>query len=110
MAPLVWLIGIPWAEAQTAGSLMGVKTVLNELLAYIELAGLPDEALSPRSRVIMTYALCGFANFGSLGIMIGGLGALVPERRGEVVALGMKSILAGTLATLMTGAVVALVL
>jgi CNT family concentrative nucleoside transporter len=110
MAPVVWLIGIPWAEAQTAGSLMGVKTVLNELLAYIDLAKLPEEALSPRSRLIMTYALCGFANFGSLGIMIGGLGALVPERRGEVVALGMKSILAGTLATLMTGAVVALVL
>jgi CNT family concentrative nucleoside transporter len=110
MAPLVWLIGVPWAEAQTAGSLMGIKTVLNELLAYIELAGLPDEALTPRSRVIMTYALCGFANFGSLGIMIGGLGALVPERRSEVVALGIKSIYAGTLATLMTGAVVGLVL
>jgi len=110
MAPVVWLIGIPWAEAQTAGSLMGVKTVLNELLAYIDLAKLPDEALSPRSRLIMTYALCGFANFGSLGIMIGGLGALAPERRGEVVALGIKSILAGTLATLMTGAVVGLVL
>lgn len=106
MAPVVWLIGIPWAEAQTAGALMGVKTILNEFLAYIELAGLPDGALSDRSRLIMTYALCGFANFGSLGIMIGGLGAMAPERRGEIVALGMKSILAGTLATLMTGAIV----
>jgi CNT family concentrative nucleoside transporter len=110
MAPVVWLIGIPWAEAETAGALMGVKTVLNELLAYLELAGLPEGALSDRSRLIMTYALCGFANFGSLGIMIGGLGAMAPERRGEIVALGIKSILAGTLATLMTGAVVGILL
>ncbi|MEA3277326.1 MAG: nucleoside transporter C-terminal domain-containing protein [Pseudomonadota bacterium] len=106
MAPVVWLIGIPWAEAQTAGALMGVKTVLNELLAYLQLASLPTEELSERSRLIMTYALCGFANLGSLGIMIGGLGAMAPERRSEIVAMGMKSILAGTLATLMTGAVV----
>lgn len=110
MAPVVWLIGVPWAEAQTAGALMGVKTILNEFIAYLELAALPPEALSERSRLIMTYALCGFANFGSLGIMIGGLGAMAPGRRGEIVALGMKSILAGTLATLMTGAVVALLL
>lgn len=110
MAPVVWLIGIPWAEAQTAGALMGVKTILNELIAYMELAKLPEGALSERSRLIMTYALCGFANFGSLGIMIGGLGAMAPERRGEIVALGMKSILAGTLATLMTGAVVGMLL
>jgi CNT family concentrative nucleoside transporter len=106
MAPVAWLIGIPWAEAQTAGALMGIKTVLNELLAYIELAAVPEEALSERSRLIMTYALCGFANLGSLGIMLGGLGAMVPERRGEIAVLGMKSILAGTMATLMTGAVV----
>jgi CNT family concentrative nucleoside transporter len=106
MAPVVWIIGIPWAEARTAGSLMGVKTVLNELLAYIELAALPDGALSTRSRLIMTYALCGFANLGSLGIMLGGLGAMAPERRAEIAALGMKSVLAGTMATLMTGAVV----
>ncbi len=110
MAPLVWLIGIPWGEATTAGALMGLKTVLNELVAYVELAALPEGALSPRSRLIMTYALCGFANLGSLGIMIGGLGALAPERRDEIVSLGMRSILAGTLATLMTGAVVALLL
>jgi CNT family concentrative nucleoside transporter len=109
MAPVVWSIGIPWSEAQTAGALMGVKTILNELIAYLELAQLPSEALSERSRLIMTYALCGFANLGSLGIMIGGLGALVPQRRDEIVALGMKSILSGTLATLMTGAIVALI-
>jgi CNT family concentrative nucleoside transporter len=110
MAPVVWLIGIPWSEAQVAGSLMGVKTILNELIAYIELAGTPPAELSERSRLIMTYALCGFANLGSLGIMIGGLGAMVPARRDEIVALGLRSILAGTMATLMTGAVVALIL
>lgn len=110
MAPVVWTIGIPWSEARLAGSLMGVKTVLNELIAYLDLAGVSDRELSDRSRVILTYALCGFANLGSLGIMIGGLGAMVPQRREEIVALGMKSILAGTMATLMTGAVVALVL
>lgn len=106
MAPVVWLIGIPWSEAQVAGSLMGIKTILNELLAYLELAAVPETALSDRSRLIMTYALCGFANLGSLGIMLGGLGAMAPERRAEIAALGMRSILAGTLATLMTGAVV----
>lgn len=104
-APLAWLTGIPWAEAQTAGALLGVKTVLNEFVAYLQLAALPPEALSERSRLIMTYALCGFANLGSLGILIGGLGTLAPERRLEVVALGPKCIVAGTLATLMTGAV-----
>jgi CNT family concentrative nucleoside transporter len=106
MAPIVWLMGIPWAETQTAGSLMGTKTILNELLAYLDLAHLPENALSPRSRLIMTYAMCGFANFGSLGIMIGGLGSMVPERRNEIVSLGMRSIVSGTLATCMTGALV----
>ncbi len=106
MAPVVWLLGVPWAEAHIAGSLMGTKTVLNELLAYLQLAQLPEGALSERSRLIMTYALCGFANFGSLGIMIGGMGAMCPERRGEIVALGMRSIVAGTLATCMTGAMI----
>jgi len=106
MAPVVWLFGIPWAEAPTAGYLMGTKTILNELLAFLELAKLPEGALDPRSRLIMTYALSSFANFGSLGILIGGLGSLASERRDEVVALGMKSLLAGTLATCMTGAVI----
>ncbi|MEY6431853.1 nucleoside transporter C-terminal domain-containing protein [Thioalkalicoccus limnaeus] len=106
LAPAVWLIGIPWSEAVTAGSLMGIKTVLNELVAYLALADLPAEALSDRSRLIMTYALCGFANLGSLGIMIGGLGAMAPERRSEIVGLGLKAVFGGTLATLMTGAVV----
>jgi concentrative nucleoside transporter, CNT family len=106
MAPIVWLFGIPWPQAQTAGYLMGTKTILNELLAFLEMAKLPAEALDPRSRLIMTYALSSFANFGSLGILIGGLGSLAPERRDEVVALGMKALVAGTLATCMTGAVI----
>jgi len=107
LSPLAWLAGVPWAEAQAAGALLGTKTVLNELVAYIDLA---RGELSERSRLLMTYALCGFANFGSLGIMIGGLGTMCPERRAEVVALGMKSIVAGTLATCFTAASVALIL
>ena len=106
MAPLVWLAGIPWTESVSAGALMGTKTVLNEFIAYFDMAALPAESLSPRSRLIMTYCLCGFANFGSLGIMIGGMATMVPERREEIVDLGMRSIVAGTLATLMVGAVV----
>jgi len=105
-APLVWLMGIPFDEALTAGSLMGIKTILNEFLAYLDLAALPEQALSERSEIIMIYALCGFANFGSLGIMLGGMGTMVPERRAEIAALGLKSIVAGTLATMMTGAFV----
>jgi len=108
MAPVVWLMGIPWAEAPAAGALMGTKTILNEFLAYLELSRLPEGTLSPRSLLIITYAMCGFANPGSLGIMIGGLGTMAPGRREEIVSLGFKSIVAGTLATCMTGAVVGL--
>jgi CNT family concentrative nucleoside transporter len=110
MAPLVWLMGIPWDEAPQAGALMGSKTILNEFIAYREMAQLPTGALSERSRVIMTYALCGFANFGSLGIMIGGLATMVPARRDEIVALGMHSIVSGTLATMAAGAVVGILI
>jgi CNT family concentrative nucleoside transporter len=106
MAPVCWLIGIPWTQAPTAGALLGIKTVLNELIAYLEMSKLAPEALDPRSRLIMVYALCGFANFGSVGIMIGGLTVMAPERRGDVIALGMKSIVSGTLATLLMGAIV----
>ena len=109
MAPVVWLMGVPWAEANTAGALMGTKTILNEFLAYLDLSKLPADALGERSKLIMTYAMCGFANPGSLGIMIGGLGTMAPERRDEIVALGLRSIVAGTLATSMTGAVVGLI-
>ena len=106
MAPVTWLMGIPWDQAQTAGSLMGIKTILNELIAYVELSKLPPDALDARSRLIMLYAMCGFANFGSLGIMIGGMATMVPERRDDIVALGLKSIVSGTLATCLIGAIV----
>lgn len=105
MAPVAWLMGIPWSEAFSAGSLLGTKTILNEFIAYLELLKLPQNSLSPSSELIITYALCGFANPGSLGIMIGGLGAMAPERRNEIVSLGLRSVIAGTIATCMTGAV-----
>jgi len=106
MAPVCWLLGIPWSEAATAGGLMGIKTILNELIAYVELAKLPPEALEPRSRLILLYAMCGFANFGSLGIMIAGLSTMAPERRDDVLSLGLKSIVSGTIATCVMGAIV----
>jgi CNT family concentrative nucleoside transporter len=106
MAPICWLLGLPWQQAVTAGSLMGIKTVLNELIAYVELSKLAPNALDPRSRLIMLYAMCGFANFGSLGIMIGGLATMAPERREEIASLGLKSIVSGTLTTCLMGAVV----
>lgn len=106
MWPVVWLMGIPASEAYTASTLMGTKTILNEFLAYLQLAGLPEGALSERSTIIMTYAMCGFANLGSLGILIGGLLSITPSHKDEIVALGAKSVIGGTLATCMTGAVV----
>ena len=109
MAPVVWFMGIPWAEAFTAGALMGTKTILNEFLAYLDLSRLAPGALNPKSMLIMTYAMCGFANPGSLGIMIGGLGTMAPEKQDEIVSLGFRSIIAGTLATCMTGAVVGII-
>ena len=89
-----------------AGALMGMKTILNEFVAYLKLAALPPDALSERSRLIMLYATCGFANFGSLGIMIGGLATMAPERRDDVVSLRFKSIVSGTLSTCLIGAIV----
>lgn len=106
MAPVVWLMGVPWEEAPVAGALMGTKTILNEFLAYLDMSRLAQGALSHKSLIIMTYAMCGFANPGSLGIMIGGMGTMAPDRRDEIVLLGFRSIVAGTLATCMTGAVV----
>ena len=103
--PILWLIGVPWSEVDRAADLMATKTVLNEFVADLNFSSMPADAFSPRTRMILTYALCGFANFGSLGIMIGGLGAMVPERRHEIVRMGMRSILSGTLATCMSGAV-----
>jgi CNT family concentrative nucleoside transporter len=106
MAPVCWLMGLPWPQAITAGSLMGTKTVLNELIAYVDLSKLGPDALDSRSRLIMLYAMCGFANFASLGIMIGGLGTMAPERREEINSLGLKSIVSGTITTCLMGAIV----
>lgn len=110
MAPLAWLAGVSWREADAAGALLGTKTILNELVAYIELAALPPDALSARSRVIMLYALCGFANLGSLGIMVGGLTTMAPGRRREILELAPRTLVSGTLATLSCGCVVGLLL
>lgn len=104
MSPVAWAMGIPWDQAHVAGGLLGTKIVLNEFIAYHDLSQLPADALSAHSRIIVTFALCSFANFGSLGIMIGSLGALAPSRRDEVVALGFRAILSGTIASCMTGA------
>ncbi|HMB72055.1 MAG TPA: nucleoside transporter C-terminal domain-containing protein, partial [Gammaproteobacteria bacterium] len=109
MAPVAWLMGVPWTEAAQAGSLLGIKTILNEFLAYAELASLAEAGLSPRTTLIMTYGLCGMANLGSVGIMIGGFTALIPERRAEITQLAMKSVVGGTIATCCTGAVVGIV-
>ncbi|UCF36905.1 MAG: nucleoside:proton symporter [Acidobacteriota bacterium] len=108
MFPIVWLMGVPSSEAMVAGSLMGTKTIVNELVAYLDMSQLQPGALSEKSRLIMIYAMCGFANPGSLGIMIGGLGTMAPERRDEIVGLGFRSIVAGTLSTCLTGAWVGL--
>lgn len=110
MAPLAWTAGIPWHEAPTAGALLGTKTVLNELVAYLDLAHLAPEALSPKSRIVLTYALCGFANLGSLGILLGGMCAMAPERRAEIVRLGPKTLISGTFATLSCGTVVSILI
>jgi len=106
--PVMWLIGVPWAESAQAAALMGTKTALNQFVAYLDLAKLPEGALGPQSRLIVTYSLCGFANFGSLGILVGGLGAMIPERRREITALGLRSIISGTIATCLSGAVAGL--
>ena len=103
-APLAFLIGIPWSEAPAAGSLFGLKLALNEFIAYVELTKMPPAELSDRSRMVMTYALCGFANLGSLGISIGGLSAMAPERRAEIAELAPKAMLIGGLATLSSAA------
>ena len=106
--PLVWLIGIPWDQSTAAANLMGTKTVLNEFVAYLDLSHLPAGALDAHAKIVMTFALCGFANFGSLGILLGGMTAMAPERRADIVALGWRSIVSGTLASMMSGAVAGL--
>ncbi|MBT5685498.1 MAG: nucleoside:proton symporter [Gammaproteobacteria bacterium] len=110
MAPLTMMMGIPWSEAFITGQLMGTKVVLTEFVAYVRFGQLPVEELSERTRIIMTYALCGFANFVSLGIMITGLVTMVPERKVEIMGMGLKSILAGTIATCTTASLVGIIM
>jgi CNT family concentrative nucleoside transporter len=107
-SPFVWLLGIPWHETPIAGSLMGDKTVLNEFIAFLHLAALPQGALDPRARLIMVYAMCGFANFGSVGIMIASISGMAPERRHDIVPLALRALVSGTLASSMTGAIIGL--
>jgi len=108
-APIAWLMGIPWSEATTAGSLLGVKSVLNEFIAFIQLTGVPPEALSDRSRLITIYGLCGFANLASIGIQISGIGTMAPERRGDLASLAWPAFVAATLGSCMTGCIVGIV-
>ena len=108
-APLMWTLGVPWDQAPQAGALMGTKTILNEYVAYLDLAALPAGTLDPRSQLIVTYALCGVANLASVGLLVSTIGALAPSRRAEAAALGIKSWIAGNMASAMTGAVIGLV-
>ena len=107
-APVAWLLGVPWSDAPTVGNLLGTRMALNELISFAELAQLKD-SLQPQSFLIANYALCGFANVGSVGIMIGALGAMLPDRRRELAALGMRAMLAATLSNFMTASVAGLI-
>ncbi len=108
--PVVWLMGIPLEECAVASNLMATKTVLNEFVSYQKMGQLVNNELSMNSRIIMTYAMCGFANLASLGLIVGSFGTIIPERRSEVVSLGFRSVIAGTLATCMTGAIVSILI
>ena len=108
-APVMWTLGVPWDQAPAAGALMGTKTILNEYVAYLDLSALPEGTFDPRSQLIVVYALCGFANLASVGLLVSTIGTLSPSRRVEVAGLGMKSWIAGNCATAMTGAVIGLV-
>ncbi len=108
-APIAWLIGIPWHDCSTIGNLLGLRTVTNELIAFQRLGPMKD-ALDPRSFTIATFALCGFANFSSIGIQIGGIGALAPNRKGDLARLGIRAMLAGTMANLMSASIVGIML
>ena len=108
-SPIAWLMGIPWSEATTAGSLLGIKSVLNEFIAYIQLSQMPVTELSERSRLITIYGLCGFANLASIGIQISGIGAMAPDRRKDLADLAWPAFVAATLASCMTGCIVGIV-
>ena len=107
-SPLMWMLGIPWSDALVAGELMGTKAALNELIAYLNLSQVSVDAIEPRTRLMMIYALCGFANFGSVAIMIGGLSAMCPERRDDFADLGLRSMLAGLLTNMLTASLIGL--
>ncbi len=110
-APIAWMIGIPWHDAPTVGNLIGTRAVLNEFVAYTELGKLANaHVISTRTLAIATFALCGFANIGSVGMQIGGIGALIPERRNDLARLGMRALLAGTVANLMSASIVSMLL
>ena len=111
LAPFAWLMGIPWEDARSVGSMLGMKTILNEFFAYQELGrAIQAGEISERAAIVASYALCGFANLGSLAILLGGIGGIAPERRQDVARLGMRAILAGTLATMMTGCMAGMLL
>jgi len=106
LRPFAWAMGVNWADANLVGSLLGIKTIANEFVAYQVLADRASELTSVRSMVIATYALCGFANFGSIGIQLGGISPLAPERRGDLARIGLRAMIAGTLAAFMTACVI----
>ena len=112
LAPLAWVMGVPWADAPQIGQLLGVKTVINEFVAYIELSNQLNAGTltSPRSVVIATYALCGFANFGSIAIQIGGIGGIAPERRSDLAKLGLRAMIGGSIACMLTATVAGLLM
>ena len=110
MQPFAWTLGLDWQDCAAAGQLLGTKLVLNEFIAYLDLSNLPVDALTPKGRVLMTYLLCGFANFGSLGIVIGGLGAMAPDRKNEIIDMGARALLVGMLSTCLSGAMAAIIL
>ena len=108
-APLAWLMGVPWKDSLAVGNLLGTRLVLNELIAYSQLGAI-KAALAPRSFVIATFALCGFANFSSIGIQIGGIGALAPDRKHELASLGLRAVAAGTLANYISACIAGIML
>ena len=106
LKPLAWLMGVSWDQAHSVGQLLGVKTILNEFIAYESLGGMLDRGeVSGRSAIIAVYALCGFANFGSIAIQIGGIGGVAPERKKDLARLGLRAMIGGTIAAMMTATV-----
>jgi CNT family concentrative nucleoside transporter len=109
LSPVAWLLGVPWSESSQIGSLLGTRTILNELIAYQGLGELKG-TLQPRSFAIASFALCGFANLGSIGIQLGGIGALAPERRSDLAKMGLKAMIAGTLANYLSACIVGIIM